>query len=172
MTDVADTADTVLHASTIIATFDDEITARASIGALERAGMPPDRIGIVVDNVRQAREVAGSYSPQGALVGAMLGLLLVAGYLVFGGEQVRQSAVGIGLGGSAIVGGLALIGWLAGRARLFKTPEYEHFEDESERGDVLVSVVCDTPDGADATRAILERAGAREVRLEESAESV
>jgi len=45
-------------------------------------------------------------------------------------------------------------------------------EDDVAEGDTLLSVVCDTPDGADQTRAILERSGAREVKLEESGESV
>jgi hypothetical protein len=134
--------------------------------------MPPDRIGNVVGNVRQAREVAGSYSPQGALAGAMIGALLVAAYVVFGGETIRANPVAIALGGFAIIGGLTFIGWLAGRARVFKEDEFEDAEDDVAEGDVLVSVVCDTPDGADTTRAILERSGAREVKLKESAESV
>jgi hypothetical protein len=32
--------------------------------------------------------------------------------------------------------------------------------------------VCETADGADRTRAILQHAGAREIRIEESAEAV
>lgn len=165
-------APAVADAQTIVGVFDTEVAARAAIAALERAGMPPDRIGIVADNIRQAREVAGSYSPQGALAGAMLGALLVAGYVVFGGETVRANPVAVGLGGFAIIGGLAFIGWLAGRARVFKANEFEDVEDDVAEGDVLVSVVCDTPDGADTTRAMLERSGAREVKVKESAESV
>ena len=171
MTKIAD-ADTMTGAHTINAVFDREADARAAVLALERAGMPPDRIGLVTENIRQAREVAGSYSPQGAIVGAVLGALLVAGYVVFGGAQMTENPMGIAMGGFAIIGGLAFIGWLAGRARLFKQDRYEHFEDESAMGEILVSVVCETPDGADTTRAMLERAGAREVRTEESGESV
>jgi heat induced stress protein YflT len=162
----------VTEAATLVGVFDSEVAARKAIAALERAGMPPDRIGIVADNVRQAREVAGSYSPQGALAGAMLGALLVAGFVVFGGETMRSNPVAIAMGGFAIVGGLAFIGWLAGRARVFKEDEYAEVENEVEEGEVLVSVVCDMPEGADTTRALLERAGAREVKIEESAEGV
>ena len=171
MSKLAD-AETIVEGQTITGVFDTEAAARDAVGHLERAGMPPDRIGLVVGNMRQAREVAGSYSPQGAIAGALVGVLLVAADVIFGGEQMRQSAVAIGLGGFAIVGGLAAIGWLAGRARVFKEREYEELEDESAEGDIHLSVVCDTPDGADATRAILERAGAREVKLQESSESV
>ena len=171
MSKLAD-AETIVEAQTIVGVFDAEVAARDAVHRLERAGMPPDRIGLVAGNIRQAREVAGSYSPQGAVVGALVGVLLVALYVIVGGEQFRQSPVAIGLGGFAIVGGLAAIGWLAGRARIFKEQEYEHFEDETAEGEILLSVVCDTPDGADATRAILERAGAREIKVQESAESV
>ena len=170
MTKLAD-ASTVTGSHTLNAVFDHVEDARAAVLALERAGMPPDRVGLVTENIRQAREVAGSYSPQGAIIGAVIGVLLMAGYVVFGGEQMRNP-LAIAMGGFAIVGGLAAIGWLAGRARLFKQDRYEHFEDESAMGEILVSVVCDTPEGADTTRAMLERAGAREVRVEESGESV
>jgi len=95
-------------------------------------------------NIRQAREAAGSYSPQGAVVGAIVGVLVV----------------------------LAFIGWLAGRARVFKQDAAAALEDDVARGNVLVTVVCDTPDGADQTRSILERARAAEVTSEDSAESV
>jgi len=116
--------------------------------------------------------VAGSYSPQGAIVGAVLGLLLVVVYAILGGDTVRSNIAGVVMAGFAIVGGLAFVGWLAGRARVFKEDEYAQAEDEIASGEVLVSVVCDTPDGADATRALLERNGAREVRTRDSGESV
>jgi hypothetical protein len=171
MANVADTRD-IVQAQTLIGVFDTEAAARSAVSTLERSGMPPDRIGLVSGNIRQAREVAGSYSPQGALIGALIGVVLVVLFAVLGGESFRQNAAGIVMGGFAIIGGLAFIGWLAGRARLFKEDRYAHFEDESALGEILVSVVCDTPEGFDATRAILERAKAREIRVEDSAESV
>jgi len=171
MTEIADT-ETLTGAETIVGVFDKEAEAQTAIAMLERAGMPPDRIGIVAANIRQAREVAGSYSPQGAIVGAVLGLLLVVAYAILGGDTVRSNIAGVVMAGFAIVGGLAFVGWLAGRARVFKEDEYAQAEDEIASGEVLVSVVCDTPDGADATRALLERNGAREVRTRDSGESV
>ena len=171
MANVADTRD-IAEAQTLIGVFETEDAARSAVSMLERAGMPPDRIGLVTGNIRQAREVAGSYSPQGALVGAAIGVVLVLAYAVLGGEQFRENTAAILLGGLAIIGGLAFTGFLAGRARLFKEDRYAHFEDESALGEILVSVTCDTPEGVDSTRAILERANAREVRVEDSAESV
>jgi len=139
-----DEAKTIAKAQTITGVFPSEVAARDAVQRLERAGMPPDRIGFVTQNIRQAREAAGSYSPQGAVVGAIVGVLVV----------------------------LAFIGWLAGRARVFKQDAAAALEDDVARGNVLVTVVCDTPDGADQTRSILERAGAAEVTSEDSAESV
>ena len=164
--------ETAVGSRTVVGVFATEVAARKAMLTLERAGMPPDRIGVVEANVRQAREVAGSYSPQGALVGALIGVLLVGVYVVFGGEPIRQNPIGVALGGFAIIGGLVAIGWLAGRARVFKEDEYEGLEDDSAAGETIVSVVCDTPDGVDQTRAIIERAGATEVRIEGTGESV
>lgn len=163
---------TLTDAVTVVGAFSSGAAARDAARKLERAGFAPDRIGIVAGNVRQAREMAGSYSPQGALAGAMLGALLAVAYVIFGGESVRQNPVGIVLGGVALVAAFAAIGWLAGRARLFKQDEYEEFEEHVEQGEVLMSVVCSTENGAEQARVMLERAGATEIRVEKSAEAV
>jgi hypothetical protein len=163
---------TLTHGVTVVGVFDDPATARSATRALERSGFAADRVGIVEDNVRNAREVAGSYSPQGALAGAMLGALLTVAYVVFGGEVIQQNPIAIALGGVTLVIAFAAIGWLAGRARVFKKDEYEDFEDAVDAGDTLVSVVCESEDGPAQARAILERAGASAVRYEESGEPV
>ena len=169
--DIIDTR-TLTDAVTVVGRFTTGGAAREAARKLERAGFAPDRIGMVTGNVRQAREMAGSYSPQGALAGAMLGALLAVAYVIFGGESVRQNPVAIVLGGVALVVAFAAIGWLAGRARVFKEAEYEEFEDDVAEGDVLMSVVCSTENGADQARAMLERAGAADVRVEQSSEAV
>jgi hypothetical protein len=164
--------ETVAKAQTIVAAFPTEAPALVAVRELEAAGFSADRVGVVSDNVRQAREVAGAYSPQGAIVGALIGVLLVGGFLVFGDDSIRANGLAIALGGAPIVGGLAFIGWLAGRARVWKEDEYEEVEEEVAEGEMLVSVLCDTPDGADQARAIFERAGAHDIRFEDTAESV
>lgn len=169
--DIIDTR-TLTDAVTVVGVFSGATAASQAAGALERAGFAPDRIGIVAGNVRQAREMAGSYSPQGALVGAMIGALLAVAYVVFGGDTIRQNPVAVVLGGAALVVAFAAIGWLAGRARVFKKAEYEEFEEHAEQGEVLLSVVCGTKNGADQARLILERAGATEIRVEPSSEAV
>jgi len=167
--DLVDTR-TLTGAVTVVGAFPNGTAARAATRALEISGFPADRVGIVEDNVRNAREVAGSFSPQGALAGAMLGALLTAAFIVFGGESVRQNPGSIALGGVVLVIAFTAIGWLAGRARVFKRDEYSSLENAVNAGETLVSVVCETADGVDQARAILERSGAVGVRSEESGE--
>jgi hypothetical protein len=100
----------------------------------------------------------------------MLGALLTAAFIVFGGESVRQNPGSIALGGVVLVIAFTAIGWLAGRARVFKRDEYSSLENAVNAGETLVSVVCETADGVDQARAILERSGAVGVRSEESGE--
>jgi hypothetical protein len=156
----------------VVGVFATGTAASEATRTLERAGFAPDRIGVVAGNVRQAREMAGSYSPQGALAGAMLGALLAVAYVIFGGETVRQNPLAIVLGGGALIVAFAAIGWLAGRARVLKQDEYEEFEDHAEQGEVLLSVVCSTDNGAEQARVMMERAGATEIRVEASSEAV
>jgi len=158
--------------TTVVGVFGSEDAAHDAVKMLEGSGMPPDRIGLVVGNVRQAREVAGAYSLPGALAGAAVGVLLVVAYLVLGGETVQQSAFAIALSGLIVVAALAAIGALAGRARVFKDAEYAELEDDVAAGDILVSVSCDTPEHADEVRAMLEHGRAVDVRLEGTTETV
>jgi len=169
--DVVDTR-TLATGVTIVGIFTSRTAAEEAARSLERSGFPPDRIGIVAGNVRQAREVAGSYSPQGALAGAMLGALLTVAFVIFGGETVRQNPFPIVLGGVVFVIAFAAIGFLAGRARVLKAEEYGEYEAHVQAGEILVSVVCETASGADHARAMLERAGAIEIRVEHSSEAV
>jgi hypothetical protein len=165
-------ARTVTEGQTVVGVFPNGAKARDAVRSLERAGMPSDRVGVVRGNVRQAREVAGSYSPQGAITGAVIAAILIAAFVVFGYRSVSINPVGIVLGGFALLVALTAIGWLAGRARVFKREEYEDFEDDVASGETLVQVVCGEPESVDQVRALLERAGADQVRFEDTAESV
>jgi hypothetical protein len=166
------TTRTLTDARTMVGVFRSAADAQRAAQDLDRAGFSPDRVGMVQDNVRQAREMAGSYSPQGALIGAGIGALLAGIFFVFGGDAMQQNIVSAVLGGIGLVVAFTGIGWLAGRARLFKEERYQDYEDASEEGETLVSVVCETGDGADRARAILERDGAAQVRFEEGGEAV
>ena len=165
-------SETIVKGQTVVGAFPTEAKVQFAVRELEVAGFPPGHVGVVMDNIRQAREVAGSYSPQGAIVGALIGALLVGAFIVFGDDSIRANGFAIALGGAPIIGGLAFIGWLAGRARVWKDDEYEEIEEEVAEGELLVSVLCDTPEDADQARAIFERAGALDIRFEDTAEAV
>jgi hypothetical protein len=155
----------------VVGAFPDHESAGAAVRRLERAGIPPDQVGVVVGNVRQAREAAGSFSSAGAVVGAILGALVAVAFVLLGGETMRQNVVAIFLGAPALIVAFAAIGALAGRARVFRRSEYAHFERDVEKGEILVSVSGEPSDLARA-RALLKDAGAIEIRREETGEAL
>ncbi len=55
-----------LKEESLVAAFRDQEAAVQAATALDAAGIPPDHVGVVAENVRQAREAAGSFSAAGA----------------------------------------------------------------------------------------------------------
>ncbi|HVD51134.1 MAG TPA: hypothetical protein VNB51_03760 [Candidatus Udaeobacter sp.] len=66
-----------------------------------------------------AREAAGSFSAADAIGGAVLAAVTAVIFVVAGGDVMRQNLVAIVLGAPALIFAFAVIGALAGRARLF-----------------------------------------------------
>ena len=155
----------------LVAAFPDHEAAVTAATALDAAGIRPDRVGVVAENTRQAREAAGSFSPAGAIGGAVLGSLIVVISVLAGGEAMRQSPVAIVLGGPAIILAFAAIGALVGRARLFQSREYDRYENAVERGEALVTV-SGPPELLSKARRILEEHGALRVRREATGEAI
>jgi hypothetical protein len=155
----------------LVAAFPDHEAAVSAATALDAAGIPPDRVGLVADNVRQAREAAGSFSPAGAIGGALLGSLIVVIFVVAGGEAMRQNPVAIVLGAPALIVAFAAIGALVGRARLFQSSEYDRLERAVDRGEALVTV-SGRPELLAKARRILEEHGALRFRREDTGEAI
>jgi hypothetical protein len=155
----------------LVAAFADQQAAVTAATALDAAGIPPDRVGVVAENVRQAREAAGSFSPAGAIGGAVLGALIVVIFVIAGGETMRQSPIAIVLGAPVLILAFAAIGALAGRARLFQSRDYERYERAVERGEALVTV-SGPPELLSKARPILEDHGALRFRHEETGEAI
>src|SRR2546423_5074356 len=61
-----------LREESLVAAFPDHEAAVNAATALDAAGIPPDHVGVVAGNVRQAREAAGSFSAAGAIARAPL----------------------------------------------------------------------------------------------------
>jgi len=160
-----------LQEESLVAAFSDREAAVAAATALDAAGIPPDHVGVVAENVRQAREAAGSFSAAGAIGGAVLGAVIAVIFVVAGGDAMRQNLVAIVLGAPALIFAFAAIGALAGRARLFQKDEYERFENAVDRGEALVTV-SGPPELLSKARRILEDRGALRFRREATGEAI
>ena len=160
-----------LKEKSLVAAFPDHETAVAAATALDAAGIPPDHVGVVADNVRQAREAAGSFSGAGAIAGAIVGAFVALTFVLVGGDAIRQSLVGIVIGAPALVFAFAAIGALVGRAKLFQSGEYESYERAIDRGEALVTV-SGSPDLLQRARRILEEHGAVRIRREETGQAI
>ncbi|HEV8536968.1 MAG TPA: hypothetical protein VGR87_14775 [Candidatus Limnocylindria bacterium] len=156
---------------TLVAAFPDHESAVEAAVALDAAGVPPDHVGVVAENVRQAREAAGSFSAAGAIVGALVGALVAVVFVVAGGEAMQRNLVAILLGAPALIFAFAAIGAVAGRARLFQRRAYERYERAVERGEALVTV-SGAPRELIRAREILEREGAIRLRHENTGEGI
>lgn len=155
---------------TVIGVFRNEDAAKATLRQLDEAGFPPDSVGIVADNVRQAREVAGSFSPVAALIGAGVGALVGLGFGLATGMSVNSTVATVGgVVMFAIIG--AFIGALAGRGKGLKAHDTDKYQRAVERGDALVTIRCAAERQAAARRA-LEAAGATTIRIEGTSETV
>ena len=160
-----------LQEESLVPAFSDREAAVAAATALDAAGIPPDHVGVVAENVRQAREAAGSFSAAGAIGGAVLGAVIAVIFVVAGGDAMRQNLVAIVLGAPALIFAFAAIGALAGRARLFQKDEYERFENAVDRGEALVTV-SGPPELLSKARRILEDRGALRFRREATGEAI
>ena len=160
-----------LNEESLVAAFRDQESAVQAATALDAAGIPPDHVGVVAENVRQAREAAGSFSAAGAIVGAIVGALLALVFVIVGGDEIRQNLVAIVIGAPILVFAFAAIGALAGRAKLFQSRKYVSYERAVERGEVLVTI-SGSPELLQRSRRILEQHGALRFRHEETGEAI
>jgi hypothetical protein len=160
-----------LKEESLVGAFPSHEAAVAAATGLDAAGIPPDRVGVVAENVRGAREAAGSFSPAGAIVGAIVGALLAVVFVIAGGDTMRQNVVAIVIGAPALVFAFAAIGALAGRAKLLQSDKYESYERAVERGEALVTV-SGSAELLDRARRVLEEHGALRIRREATGEAV
>lgn len=159
---------------TVVGLFRHDDAARTALRQMDAAGFPPDRVGIVAGNVRQAREVAGSVSPTAAVIGAVIGALVGLGFglasnMLVNGAAATVAGVAIFAAMFAFIG--AFIGALAGRAKTLKRHDYEKYERAVDMGDALVTIRC-TSSQQDQARRALQTAGATAVRVEDTIETV
>lgn len=155
---------------TVVGVFPSDDAARAALRRLDDAGFPADRVGVVANNVRQAREVAGSFSARTAVIGALIGAGVGLALALASGMSVNNAAAApLGMAMFAMVG--AFIGMLAGRGKALKAHDYEKYQRVVDQGDALVTIRC-ADEARDQARSALTAAGATAVRVEGTAENV
>lgn len=154
----------------VVGLFADEGAARSAVRFLEHAGFGPDAIAVVTEDVRRAREVSGSRSPQGAVIGGLLGLAVLAAFVAMGGPTMWSNWVALALGAIGFVVAGVAIGTLAGRGRLFVAESGGRYETAVSAGEVLVSVHVANGE-QDRARRLLRKAGALNVREEGTVEA-
>jgi len=155
---------------TVVGVFRNDDAAKAALQKMDAAGFPPDRVGVVANNVRQAREVAGSFSPTAAVIGAIVGGLVGLGFGLATGMSVNSAAATVGgVIMFAIIG--AFIGALAGRGKGLKAHDTDKYQRAVDMGDALVTIRC-AEGQQDQARRALQTAGATAVRVEGTPETV
>jgi len=147
--------------------FDDRTGAEAAVHDLTAAGFDPARIGVVMKDKQEMKEVVeehGTRSTEGAVTGGLLGgsagaILAAVGALVIPGIGPFISG---GILATAVAGGAA--GWLVGGLAGLGVPkeEAEYYEGEVQQGRALVTV--DAQGRESEARAILLRNGAHDLK--------
>ena len=155
---------------TVVGVFRSDDAAKAALQKMDAAGFAPDRVGIVANNVRQAREVAGSSSPTAAIIGAIVGGLVGLGLGLATGMSVNSPVATVGgVIMFAIIGGF--IGMLAGRGKVLNAHDSDKYQRAVDMGDALVTIRC-AETQQDQARKALQGAGATAVRVEGTPETV
>jgi len=154
-------------ARSIVGLFDERTSAEAAVQDLTAAGFDPARIGVVMKDKQEMKEVAeehGTRSTEGAVTGGLLGgsagaILAAVGALVIPGIGPFISG---GILATAVAGGAA--GWLVGGLAGLGVPkeEAEYYEGEVQQGRALVTV--DAQDRESEARALLLRNGAHDLK--------
>jgi len=156
-------------ARSIVGLFANRQAAEQAIVDLKNAGFDPSRIGVVMQDKKEAQEVAhehGTSSTEGAVGGSIIGgtagaLLAATGALIIPGIGPFISG---GILATALVGGAA--GWLVGGLVGLGIPkeEAEYYEGRVQQGSTLVTVDAQ---GRDAeARQVLLNAGAEDLQAQ------
>jgi hypothetical protein len=156
------------------------VAAELGVQALVDGGFAKERISVLFAGKHRDQHFGdvppgsnqGSNVGEGAAIGGMFGAIVggfaaIASLAIPGGILVAGPiAAAIGGGAVGLAGG-SLLGALVGAG----IPEQEarYYEQELERGGILVSVEAESQRAGSVARSILDRAGARSTRAEQVA---
>ena len=155
---------TVSPSKTVVGIFASDRNAADAMRSLDAAGFDADRVEMTEDDPSLAAEVGGrTYAREGFVAGAIVGLLVVAAFGIWG--DLGRDVVGLIVGGVGVVGGMATIGLVVGRTVDRHAPDSSLFARAVRNGGAIGSVRC-ADDECDFAAQVLDGAGAREVRDE------
>jgi hypothetical protein len=153
---------------TRVAVFPSLGEALKGIHSLEVAGFDPSQIEVVAGDERAASEVAArTYGREGFFGGLLLGAVLVLGAVFIGGLS-RYPVASI-VGSVGVIGGLAVIGLVLGRALERRAPDAPLFAAAVRDGGAVISVECGSK--CDTAERLLHESGASDVRNESAPRS-
>lgn len=155
--------------------YADQLTAEDAVDSLKNSGFRSTDISVLFPDNQGAKDFAHekhTKAPEGAVTGgtsgaviggtlgwlAGIGALAIPGlgpFIAAGPLMGMLGGIGVGTAVGGITGALIGLG----------IPEYEarRYEGRIQRGGILLSVHCDSPDWAQRARAILHQTGAEEV---------
>ena len=155
---------------TIVGIFSSDRKAVEAMRSLDAAGFDADRVQMTGDDPSRAAEAGGkTYALEGGIAGLLAGILLVAGFTVWG--DLAMDPVGLVVGGIGVVGGLTAIGFVIGRTTGRHALDAHLFARIVQNGGAIVSVQCADRE-CDLAAQVLDGAGAREVRDEPGPEAL
>jgi hypothetical protein len=155
---------------TVVGIFSSDRKAVEAMRSLDAAGFDADRVQMTADDPSRAAEAGGkTFALEGGIAGLILGVLVVAGFTVWG--NLSTDPVGLVIGAIGVVGGLTAIGFVTGRTMGRHAPDAHLFARVVQNGGAIVSVQC-ADDECELATQVLDGAGAREVRDEAGPEAL
>jgi hypothetical protein len=155
---------------TVVGIFSNDGKAVEAMRSLDAAGFDAGRVQMTGDDPSRAAEVGGkTYALEGGIAGLVVGVIVVAGFAVWG--DLGANPIDLAIGAIGVVGGMAAIGFVVGRTIGRHAPDAHLFARVVQNGGAIVSVQC-ADEECELAAQVLDGAGAREVRDETGPEAV
>ncbi|HET8570002.1 MAG TPA: hypothetical protein VFM93_13565 [Candidatus Limnocylindria bacterium] len=144
---------------TVIGVFRSGLHAFVALRGLDRAGLSPRDITLIAgepDLDAEARALP--HAPKGAIAGAAMGVVIGAGYVIFGGSGLFADILGVFLG-LAVAAAAGIAGFLLGRTIARRVSRWRDYERVVSEGGAIVTVAC-ADQVCDQAKDVLKASGA------------
>lgn len=150
----------------VVGTFRNDRRAAEAMRSLDAAGFDADRVRMTGDD--PVADGGTIRALAGGILGAIVALAVVAGFTVWG--DLATDPLGLVVGAIGVIGGMAAVGSVVGRASGRHAPEADLVARVVQSG-AIVSVRC-ADDECELAARVLDGSGAREVRDEAGSPAV